>query len=239
MSERTKSLLVDIGNTRIKYASMCADPNKINTSYCQDVNALLAYLHNVAQITVASVQNELATNTLTDYCKQNGIRLRHVNTEAVAFDIHCAYSEYANLGVDRWLAILGARLHTEMPVGIIDVGTAATFDLVVENQHMGGWIAPGFELMKHSVTNNTSRVFANEQLPDSLALGDGTAQCVNLGCLAMLEGFVFSAIEYMQKHHSDFKIYVCGGNANMIEHMFSDKLEYKPHIVLQGLSRFS
>ncbi|TRY32060.1 type III pantothenate kinase [Aliiglaciecola sp. M165] len=238
MSERTSPLLVDIGNTRIKYAYAESNPLNISTLNCANIASLIPLLDDVPEVIVASVKNEGVVDQLKTLCDDRSIPLQHVTTEPQAFGIRCAYSEYKNLGVDRWLAVLGARLHTLGPVGVIDLGTAATFDLVIDAQHVGGWIAPGFALMKNAVTQNTSKVFGDDQLPESLSIGQGTAQCVNFGCQAMLEGFVLSAVRHLEQQSKDYRIFVCGGNANLVEHMFNERIEHMPDIVLQGLSRY-
>ena len=45
------------------------------------------------------------------------------------------------MGVDRWLAILGAAKLTDKPFAVIDAGTAVTVDFVADGQHLGGRLA--------------------------------------------------------------------------------------------------
>jgi len=53
------------------------------------------------------------------------------------------------LGVDRWLAVIGARsLVREGALVCVDIGTAATVDyLDIDNVFQGGVIIPGPKLM--------------------------------------------------------------------------------------------
>ncbi|GAC15791.1 type III pantothenate kinase [Aliiglaciecola lipolytica E3] len=186
----------------------------------------------------ASVQNDEAIQLIKQQCEVNGIQFKHVVTQSEAFGIHCAYSQFKNLGVDRWLAVLGARMWTQSPVAILDLGTAATCDIIVDNQHLGGWIAPGFQLMRSAVISNTSKVFANQMTPLNIGLGKDTPECVNLGGLAMLQGFFYSAKNLISSYASEYEIFLCGGDSVMLSELLADNVTMKPDLVLEGLSRF-
>ena len=149
-----KALLVDIGNTQIKYAlvNQIEDTNDIH--YCQTVKALGEYIPVVDQILVSCVGDSCGIVSLTSLAEQCHTPIRFVQTQAEQFGVRCAYQNFSTLGVDRWLAVLAAEQETRLPCAVLDLGTANTCDILVDKQHHGGWIAPGFSLMRESLLIN-------------------------------------------------------------------------------------
>ncbi|WP_295451148.1 type III pantothenate kinase, partial [uncultured Thiodictyon sp.] len=68
--------------------------------------------------------------------------------------LRVAYAEPARLGVDRWLALLGAQ-GCDAAL-IVDAGTAVTFDVLAPaGLHLGGLILPGLTMMRDSLLAGT------------------------------------------------------------------------------------
>jgi type III pantothenate kinase len=85
-----------------------------------------------------------------------GIEAELAATRADALGVRVAYADPSRLGVDRWLALVGARARTGGPCLIVDAGTAVTYDLLLpEGRHLGGLILPGAELMRRSLLDGT------------------------------------------------------------------------------------
>lgn len=231
------TLLMDIGNSRIKYVLS----NKVHNTLAQTaetVTEILEQYNNLQRIIFASVRNSDLNQQITDICVSQNIAIEQVTTSAEAFGIKCAYDQYTNLGIDRWLTVLASRAHTKLPVAVIDAGTAITCDVVVDNQHQGGWIAPGYTLMQQAVTSKADRVFGNQHRQIDSGFGRGTEDCVNMGCLALLQGMVHSCVSELKHHGDDYRIYICGGDMDMLHIFENDKIQLKPNLVLEGLNRF-
>lgn len=237
MSDLFNALLIDIGNTRIKYAlvNFCADVDQVE--YCQHIQDLTDAILISKQVLVSSVGHLDQVNHLEALCEQFTIPCRVIQTEAETLDVLCAYENYSTLGVDRWLAILAARDLTSLPVAVIDLGTANTCDLVSGNQHLGGWIAPGFSVMRESLLSNTQKVFADTSLPEKLNLGESTPQCVSYGCLAAQSGFVLMAEQYLLERYEHYLIYISGGGQSLLSLADNDRIKFLPNLVLRGLFR--
>lgn len=231
------TLLMDIGNSRIKYATS-SNLHRTTAQTADTVSEILEIHPNLQRIIFASVRNSNLIQQTIDICDAQNIAVKQVTTEAITFGIKCAYQEYPNLGIDRWLAVLACRVHTKLPVAVIDAGTAVTCDIVVDSQHIGGWIAPGYTMMQQAVTSNADRVFGNQIRQTTLGLGLGTEDCVNMGCLALLQGIVHSCISTLQYYGDDYRIYLCGGDTDMLRNFENEKIQVKPNLVLEGLDRF-
>jgi type III pantothenate kinase len=71
------------------------------------------------------------------------------------------YDHPERLGVDRWLALLGAYHSVKGSVCVADCGTAITVDVVDgEGRHQGGVIAPGLALMRRALAVATDGAVA-------------------------------------------------------------------------------
>ena len=238
MSDQIDNLLIDIGNSRIKYALACVGQNDFEVLHCELIAELATVIQSVKKVLVASVGKILLVEELQSLCQQHQVECQVIHTQAEIFNIKCAYAQYSNMGVDRWLALLAARKLTDLPVAVLDLGTANTCDIIIDNQHIGGWIAPGFQMMKQALTNNTQKVFSDNNVPFGLTLGTSTPECVNFGCLAALQGFVTMAETQLASRTENYQIMITGGDQSLFAQIKQPNLHYFPNLVLLGLSRF-
>ncbi|PKG99808.1 type III pantothenate kinase [Paraglaciecola sp. MB-3u-78] len=233
-----KALLVDIGNSQIKYIMVNDISDLSDIKRCLDIEDLSSHISSVSEVLVSSVGHLSLLAELERLCERFKKPCKIIHTEAEALGIQCAYEKFQTLGVDRWLAILAAREITRLPVAVIDLGTANTCDIVVNNKHQGGWIAPGFSVMRESLLRNTQQVFADNNIPAILDIGNTTENCVSYGCLASQSGFVMMAEQYLNNKYEDYLVLVTGGGQNSLILKENKKILSFPNLVLRGLFRF-
>ncbi|MBE1301754.1 MAG: type III pantothenate kinase [Alteromonadaceae bacterium] len=239
MLEANSVLLLDIGNTNLKVTySHRSDGDIGEIVVFESLTEFLTTQPEAKSIIFANVAKSNNQQLLDEYCANNGINLLEVKTEPEAFGIRCAYENYTTLGVDRWVAVLGAAQLSAAPSIIIDIGTAITVDFLEADQHLGGWIAPGFSLMKDSLIQNTSNVFADTQFPEQLEIGTSTEACVNQGCLAAIHSVVESAIKHFSEKNEKISIFLTGGGAKFINLEKYPNIIFHPKLVFVGLNRF-
>lgn len=240
MVSENEVFLVDIGNTRIKYCALrdaLSEPDAVDT-----IQSLYTPLRaaNCKVIYVASVREESALKALRQEFEGENVRIVEVKTEQTAFGITNSYENPASMGVDRWLAMIAAEeLTTKSAFCVIDVGTAITTDFVVDGQHLGGWITPGFHSMRNGLINSTKRVFGDESVPDELQAGTSTQMCVANGCLAAVQGVFFSAIAYLNSKQTDFDVILGGGDKKLFAFPDSGGSILAANLVVQGLARYA
>jgi type III pantothenate kinase len=237
VSDIFNALLVDIGNTQIKYALVNDISDLTDVKRCQNPKELVSSIRSVNQVIVSSVGHVTQVAELEHLCEGFNKPCKIINTQAEALGINCAYEKFQTLGVDRWLAILAAREITQLPVAVVDLGTANTCDIVVNNKHLGGWISPGFSIMRESLLNNTQQVFADAKMPKDFRLGNTTEDCVRFGCLASQTGFVMMAQQYMITKYEDYLVLVTGGGQNSLSLPNNKRIIFFPNLVLRGLFR--
>lgn len=184
-------LLVDAGNTRIKWATW--DGVKITRQghffHVGIDRTLLGEklwrdLELPVQVVMASVAGRELEQALSAWVQQAWqVTVEHVRVQSHAFGVHNAYPAPEQMGVDRWVAMLGANAHQLTPCCIIDCGTAITIDgLGAMGQHLGGVIFPGQHLMRRALYGNTRQIPPAEK-GQGTVFGENTQDCVWGGTL--------------------------------------------------------
>lgn len=150
------------------------------------------------------------------------------------------YREHQRLGVDRWLAMLGAYDMCKGACLVIDLGTAITVDLISESGlHLGGYIAPGASLLRSQLLTHARRV-RYDSAESALALKDlspgrSTAEAVERGCLIMVRSYIAAQIEYAETVlGGEFTTLVTGGDFALTKDIPSALCV--PDLVFRGLA---
>ena len=151
------------------------------------------------------------------------------------------YDDFENLGLDRWLAMLGGFKLAPGACLVLDFGTAATADFISsDGEHFGGFICPGMHLMRSQLSTHTYNISYEyavaEQAIDSLYPGRATMEAVERGCLLMIRGFVFTQVELAKNYWGDdFTILLTGGDADLVSDIVPQAL-LVPDLVFVGLA---
>jgi type III pantothenate kinase len=191
-----RKLLIDLGNTRVKW-SWARDGEVDTDSSGQGDPAEFERVHlekeglAPAEVLLSSVAGEERTRRIADVCGQLWTApVRRLRSRARQGGVRCAYTDPSRLGVDRWLALVGAVAKYGKPVAVWDVGTAATLDAVDrDGQHLGGLILPGPELMRTGLAERTKlNVPASLEVLQRLRPGRDTHECIVHGILAAQVG---------------------------------------------------
>lgn len=250
MFERKNDLLIDIGNTRTKYL-WCDNANQLgDLQVLESWNHAESLLKQSASVTVASVNDNKLVKRLFVLANELQVPFQEINTTQTVNDIQCPYLQPEKLGVDRWLcgvAIAHQQLHGAISpaVAVIDVGTAANCEFIILGEYKGGWIAPGFELMRRALVAGTTMVNADNQLPEKVGIGTDTEECVNAGCLAMISGLAHSAraqlLQQTDVTADMVEIILTGGTAIALKkQMMAENMTLRvmPDLVFQGMRLF-
>ena len=156
-------LLVDIGNTRIKWAHVAGGRlNRVRAAAhaawtAADYGGRLFAGRRPERMLVASVAGPKVTRALATAARRAGVSARFVRVPRRGGGITVGYLEPWRLGVDRFVALVGARdCFRGIALCVVGVGTAMTVDLVGgDGRHRGGAIIPAPELMVESLLDHT------------------------------------------------------------------------------------
>lgn len=157
-------LLIDIGNTRIKWARAgAAGPGPARAA----VHARWTQAHytrllgrGVTGVLVASVAAPRVNQALARAAAVAGIKIEFVHVPPKGGGVRIGYTEPWRLGVDRYVGMVGAhQLFPGVALCVVGVGTAMTLDLVgARGRHWGGAIIPAPALMVHTLLASTSGI---------------------------------------------------------------------------------
>jgi len=239
-------LLIDIGNTRIKWAML--DNGSLfgvdAIEHHTDAAAVDTMLDRIALLQASPPNGVVAANVagdrfgalLADAMQERwDVSVRFAVTQPRAGVVSNGYDDFRQLGVDRWLAIIAAVDRFTGPVCIVDAGTAITIDVVSGGGvHTGGYIMPGLDLMRRSLGEETGelrRLGGDEprSLPDGLpAPAHGTGDAISSGALAAACCLI-ERCEYPQ-------VVVTGGDAERLLRHLEGAVHHRPQLVLEGLA---
>ena len=244
------SLLLDIGNTSIKYAwysfpNDIADLQVLRTT----IDSIEELLEQASDCWLCCVVSDDTTGVIKGLCDKVNIECHQSTTHSMQYDVKNAYATPKNMGVDRWMAIIASSYLCDKGQQsnflVIDAGTAITCDFVVANNHVGGWIAPGLAMARSAVVSNTQRVFDDQHTLHNLDVGTDTPECVSQGALAQLSGMLIQACNVMQSRCNKFDLFISGGDAPLLINVFTQlqnislrpSINYLENLVLIGLAR--
>jgi type III pantothenate kinase len=244
-------LLLDIGNTRVKWAlqgeqglsAQQALPHA-NLTAAQLRAALTATDADISEVRVSNVAGAALAqlvSTVTQECWniEPTFARTAASAQVAGRELRNAYAEIANMGTDRWLAMLGAMTLTTKAVLVVSVGTAMTIDAVTaQGQHLGGMIAPGPDLMMSSLMRNTSDIAANARQGHygDQYFADNTLGCVYRGAVNATTALIESAHARLQQREGELQVLLTGGAVAHIQPLLSIAVHTVPDLVLRGLA---
>jgi type III pantothenate kinase len=225
-------LLLDLGNTRLK--AMAYDGENFIALQFQTLVELFTRPFRAAYL--SSVGNEEGTAELIRALEAASLPYTVLQSEARAFGLTNSYQHPQKLGVDRWLAMLGA--HCNYPgqdLLVVDAGTAVTLDWIRAGQHQGGWIVPGLRLQQQALLTHTARVNKDQQLSPTLDAGRSTSVCVENGTLAAVVGAIRCGWQTSPANH----LLLTGGDALLLKRYLLDlPIQLEPDLLFQGIVQY-
>ncbi len=239
-------LLVDIGNTRVKWA--CGGGKTLSGHdgffYAPDtISELLAknwqVLSKPEQVYIASVADFSITEKIRDFTSGAWSLEPHVAvTEKERDGLKNAYSDVRSMGVDRWLAMLSAWNKFGAPVCVIDYGTAVTVDVILEGgQHIGGFILPGLTMTTDALIKDTHQIHVDNETSPKLEFGCSTSECIKNGFVFALAGLIDRCVKKISiEKGAELLLVITGGGAEQALPLLHGKYFHEPHLVLEGLN---
>lgn len=240
-------LELDCGNSLIKWRVVSDE----NSAVMQQgaVEAVTELLERLAMTQALALSG---CRMVSVRCSEETGRIESVLSESLGIRVAVAqpvrtlggvtngYDEYTSLGLDRWLAVVAAYGLSKGACLVVDLGTAATVDLVTaEGKHLGGYITPGLMLLRKQLFGHTRRIrygheSGEESMTASAAPGRSTAEAVERGCRLMLRSYIEAQMEEASRWlGTDFQVYVTGGDASLLAGLAG--INMVPDLVFRGL----
>jgi type III pantothenate kinase len=245
-------LLVDIGNTRVKWARLvdgrmgkqhaAANAGWNAGHYARRVFGR-GWSPGAGRIVVSSVAGDQVNQLLAAAARQAGAPgPEFVASERSAAGITTEYLDPWRLGVDRFVGAIGAHhLASGQPVCVVNVGTAMTIDLVDgSGRHRGGAIVPGPALIVDSLltqTNGIRRRATGGPSGVTSLFAKTTRTAIGQGALYAAAAVIDRAIEEaLDQLGSRPLVLLTGGGSATIKPLIRASAVSLPDLVLHGLA---
>lgn len=239
-------LLVDVGNTRIKWALLDGGTLGECTARTYDLDKLPELLDDYwrdmpepQQICVANVCGGEAAQAISAYVGRRW-RLEPVYARVRTSEagVTNAYRDITELGIDRWLGLVAAWNKYQAPLVVAGCGTAVTIDAVDGGGcHLGGLIVPGLRLMQNSLLSGTRGIATADTGGPVMDLGDSTASCVANGAAwAVVSALDRVGADMERKLGAGLQRLITGGDAATVNGLLKRQFIFEPNLVLEGLA---
>jgi type III pantothenate kinase len=164
-------LAIDIGNTRLKWAQYTSpQPGatllRHGAAFLETIDSLAdtdwRSLPAPASMLGCVVAGDGVKRRVEEQLEIWDVEPRWVVSSSQACGVLNSYDHPSRLGVDRWVAVIGARHRVlaqgaPRPALVVMVGTAVTVDAIDTNgRFLGGLILPGFGLMLKALEMGTA-----------------------------------------------------------------------------------
>ena len=153
------------------------------------------------------------------------------------------YPRPAEIGEDR-LANAAATKHLgPLPAIVIDMGTAVTFDIVTRaNGYEGGIIAPGVELMRRYLHEQTAQLpLLDESIAVTGPVGHSTIEAMRIGTVVGFGGMIQALLDAVladlaARGETNPRVYATGGTAALLRDRLTTPFDIVPDLTLRGLA---
>lgn len=206
-------LVIDIGNTRTKWALADAAGRLHEPDVCLNIDIAQAHfpVAQASKVFIANVAGEVMAQQLGQLLKP--LQVHFVTAGARACGVKNLYA--ANLGIDRWAALVAAWQYTKHATVVVNAGTAITLDTLADGVFLGGTIMPGLHLLHASLQQNTAQLNVEEGIYAEFPTN--TPDAIQTGCLNAVVGAIHLVQKRLEKRSGWLpKLVLTGGNARQI-----------------------
>ena len=243
-------LLFDAGNSRCKWAWIDKGIwlrqgvlNNADNAAWQTLKDSFALLDAPHKILVSNVAGAAMERHLHELCDIWPCPAEYIVAQKEQCGVRNTYEQTAQLGCDRWAALVAAWHRARQACLVVNCGTATTVDTLSETgEFLGGLILPGIELMQTSLLGNTSQLGAGLSAESGLSADAGevhdfprnTADAIASGAMRATIGAIQHQYALLARQSAALCI-LSGGAANRLLPHLGFQAEQVENIVLQGM----
>lgn len=236
------NLLIDLGNSRLKWAAQDAQSWRMGAlAYEDPIERAWTQAWRELRpdaVILCSVGPEWVTDQLVAWVRVRwDLRVTRVRAQAEGYGLRNHYEEPETLGADRWVALVAARARYQGRLCVVDCGTAVTVDALSETgEFLGGAILPGFAAMRRGLNVCIPSLPATGGRDDD-CLARTTADGVATGTHYAVVGAVERLLEeYERTLGAPLPVVLTGGDAGLLVPDLRYAVTEVPDLVLRGLA---
>ncbi len=234
---------IDAGNTRIKWG--VHDGHSWSASGAiatADADELYQALRDALPVDAAIASNVAGTEVqaaIESACKRAQLAVTFVRGEREQLGVTNGYRDAAQLGSDRWVALVAAHHARRGHKLVVNAGTALTVDALADDgRFLGGLIVAGPTLMRRSLDHGTAAL--REAHGGVREFPDNTPDAIWSGAVLAGAGAIDRLAAAMKAHGCPpGLIILSGGAAAELAPSLTLPFELHENLVLDGLQRIA
>jgi type III pantothenate kinase len=234
-------LLVDIGNTRLKWATACSggpikpageiSTKKITSTWIVALSRKLFRHHLV----LTSVVPKLAPAFRRAFAE----RFVEINSALPELGYSFHYPKPAEIGADRLAAASAVHAENHFPAIIVACGTATAVSILdARGRFTGGIIAPGLQAQLAALLGATAQLPTTTLRAPTSVVAKSTQDAIRTGVILNFRGGVNQIVRELLKTlppRPKPKIILTGGNADYLTGSLDFPHTLRPLLVFEGL----
>ena len=236
MVDMSKTLVIDIGNTKSKVAIFEEMELLQFMDVCQS-NELeeLISTHQIKHAILSSVKsnNKALIDLVHAQCELK------ILTHSTILPFENNYATPHTLGMDRIAGVAGAiHFYPKKPCLVIDIGTCITYDLIDANAvYQGGAISPGLHMRLKAMNTFTDKLPLVEFAGEPDLIGKSTDSCMSSGAFNGMIGEINETIARYSELFNGLQVIICGGDTALFGKHIKNNIFAAPNLVLYGLNK--
>lgn len=240
--------LVDIGNSRVKWARIDADgfvplasAERSSQKFEQFATEHWAALDAPQRMVVSNVAGPAVAKAVKAWAQEQWrCSVEFIEARRHGWGVRNGYVEPNRLGADRWAALIGVRQICQSAAYVVDAGTALTIDILgADGAHQGGLIIPGIGLMQRALAERAPgiRLTTNKDVRrNETLLAKDTAGAVQGGTLYAAVALIDRVVQDAEAELGcPLKRIMTGGDGRRLLPLLAGDFEFHEHLVLQGI----
>jgi len=233
------NLVIDIGNTLIKYAVF--DNGRILLEQASEPDLLLTGIKEIfenfskidhALISSVGLLDRKERDMVSLFCKV------HVLSNNSKIPFKNSYATPRTLGMDRVALAAAAFYHN--PRGntlVIDTGTCITYDMVNNaGEYVGGAISPGVLMRYKAMHDQTAKLPLLDPVEISDFIGNSTKTSMHSGVVNGILQEIDGVISQYKTRFQDLTVILTGGDSHFFAKRLKNTIFANPKFLLKGLN---
>lgn len=234
------NLILDIGNTSIKYAIFAGSSLRLEERsepglFLPKIKELFKRYPKISRAMISSVgaTQKKDRDVVALFCPV------HVLASTSKVPFKNSYATPHTLGTDRMALATAAFYHN--PRGntlVVDTGTCITYDMVNDaGEYMGGAISPGMQMRYNALHHQTAALplLTPETVPLDF-IGNTTRSCMHSGVINGMTQEIDGIIDQYRSRFHNLTVILTGGDSHFFDKRLKNTIFANSKFLLEGLN---
>ena len=232
------NLVVDLGNTRIKYALFSG--SELKEVHIAEYAAIPVFKEIIKEKKIKHSIVSCVLNQLPDFVNTLKEQTNYLEfTTQTKIPVKNLYRTASTLGSDRLAGVIGAqKLFPFKNVLVIDAGTCIKYNFInSQNEYLGGAISPGINMRFKALHNYTGKLpLLKADLNFNTLIGTTSDESILSGVMNGVLFEVEGTVNEYKKQYPDLTVVVTGGDSVFFEKRLKTPIFADHYLILKGLN---